>query len=92
MQLCLIYENSKQYSFTIKQTIMNLIKYRRNLIILIGMILINILTFIFVDVRDYDDWNLIKYLLINFLWIDTIRLLLENNVRMVDRYLDEGNY
>ena len=54
---------------------MDILKYRRNLFIFIGMIYLNVYIRISIDPRNYDDWTLIYYLSLNFLWIDLMRVM-----------------
>jgi cell division protein FtsW (lipid II flippase) len=71
--------------------IQNLIRYRRMVIILIGLIIINIITRFIIDNFSHDNFALIVYLLMSIIWIDLIRVFTEPNVKMVDQWIKEDN-
>jgi hypothetical protein len=71
--------------------IQNLIRYRRMVIILVGLIIINVITRFVIDNTAHDNFALIAYLLFSIIWIDLIRVLTEPNVKMVDQWIKEDN-
>ncbi len=71
--------------------IQNLIRYRRMVIILVGLIVINVITRFVIDNTAHDNFALIAYLLFSIIWIDLIRVLTEPNVKMVDQWIKEDN-
>jgi hypothetical protein len=71
--------------------IQNLIRYRRMVIILVGLIIINIITRFVIDNTAHDNFALIAYLLFSIIWIDLIRVITEPNVKMVDQWIKEDN-
>ena len=71
--------------------IQNLIRYRRLVIILVGLIVINVITRFVIDNTAHDNFALIAYLLFSIIWIDLIRVITEPNVKMVDQWIKEDN-
>ena len=66
---------------------MNLIRYRRNLIIIIGMILMNIVMQIYVGYKGMDAVTIGSYFSANMIWIDTMRRFCEPLVKIVDEMI-----
>ena len=64
--------------------IRNLIKYRRIVTILVGLIVINIITRFVIDINFNDNFSLISYLLVSIIWIDFIRVITDEFVQYVD--------
>jgi len=64
--------------------IRNLVKYRRIVIILLGLIVINIITRFVIDINMNDNFSLISYLLVSIIWIDLIRVITDDVVQYVD--------
>jgi hypothetical protein len=73
--------------------IRNLIRYRRMMIILIGLILINVITRFMIDINAHDNFSLISFLLVNIIWIDFVRVRSEDYIQMIDRWIrEESDY
>jgi hypothetical protein len=64
--------------------IRNLVKYRRIVTILVGLILINIITRFVIDINFNDNFSLVSYLLVSIIWIDFIRVTTDELVQYVD--------
>ena len=64
--------------------IRNLVKYRRIVIILVGLIVINIISRFVIDINFNDNFSLISYLLVSIIWIDFIRVITDKLVQYVD--------
>lgn len=71
--------------------IRNLIRYRRMMIILIGLILINVITRFMFDIKAHDNFSLFSFLLVNMIWIDFVRVRSEDYVQMIDRWIREDS-
>lgn len=71
--------------------IRNLVRYRRMMIILIGLIVINIMTHFMIDIHSHDNFSMVAYLLVSIVWIDLIRVNTEGLVKWVDRMIEEEN-
>lgn len=71
--------------------IRNLIRYRRMMIILIGLIMINVITRFMIDINAHDNFSLISFLLVNIIWIDFVRVRSEDYVQMIDRWIREDS-
>ena len=71
--------------------IRNLVRYRRMMIILIGLIVINIITHFMIDKHSHDNFSMVAYLLVSIVWIDLIRVNTEGLVQMVDRWIRDEN-
>jgi len=64
--------------------IRNLVKYRRIVIILVGLIVINIISRFVIDINFNDNFSLVSYLLVSIIWIDFIRVITDELVQYVD--------
>ena len=64
--------------------IRNLVKYRRIVTILVGLIVINIITRFVIDINFNDNFSLVSYLLVSIIWIDFIRVITDDVVQYVD--------
>jgi hypothetical protein len=64
--------------------IRNLVKYRRIVTILLGLIVINIITRFVIDINFNDNFSLVSYLLVSIIWIDFIRVITDELVQYVD--------
>jgi hypothetical protein len=64
--------------------IRNLVKYRRIVTILVGLIVINIITRFVIDINFNDNFSLVSYLLVSIIWIDFIRVITDELVQYVD--------
>lgn len=67
--------------------IRNLVKYRRIVIILVGLIIINIITRFVIDINMNDNFSLISYLLVSIIWIDFVRVITDELVQYVDEQI-----
>lgn len=65
---------------------MNLFRYRRNLVILAGMIILNISTQIFIAVRGYDIIVSCSYFSLTTIWISLLYLSTKDIIEAVDNY------
>lgn len=70
--------------------VLNLVRYRRMLVILGGLIYLNIYFQFSFGANTTDGWSLIYFLLLNFLWIDLIRVSTERYVRNIDEYINNS--
>jgi hypothetical protein len=64
--------------------IRNLVKYRRIVTILVGLIVINIITRFVIDINFNDNFSLISYLLVSIIWVDFVRVITDEVVQYVD--------
>ncbi len=64
--------------------IRNLVKYRRIVTILVGLIVINIITRFVIDINFNDNFSLISYLLVSIIWVDFVRVMTDEIVQYVD--------
>ena len=71
--------------------IRNLVRYRRMMMILVGLIIINIITQFMIDSHSHDNFPLVTYILVSIIWVDFIRVNTEFFVQMVDRWIREEN-
>ena len=71
--------------------IRNLVRYRRMMMILVGLIIINIITRFMIDSHSHDNFSLVAYLMVSIVWIDLIRVNTEGLVQMVDRWIRDEN-
>lgn len=71
--------------------IRNLVRYRRMMVILIGLIIINIITRFMININSHDNFSMVAYLLVSIIWIDLVRVSSEGLVQMVDRWISEEN-
>lgn len=71
--------------------IRNLVRYRRMMMILVGLIIINIITRFMIDSHSHDNFPLVAYILVSIIWVDFIRVNTEFFVQMVDRWIREEN-
>jgi hypothetical protein len=65
---------------------MNLFRYRRNLVIIVGMIIINIATQIFIDVKGCDFILGCSYFSLNTIWISILYMSTKDIIEAVDNY------
>lgn len=64
--------------------IRNLVKYRRIVTILVGLIVINIITRFVIDIQFNDNFSFISYLLVSIIWVDFVRVITDEVVQYVD--------
>ena len=71
---------------------MNILQYRRNQFIFMGMIYLNIYIRFSIGPRNYDNWTLIYYLLLNFLWVDLMRVMYKRIYNDLKNTIQDSNY
>jgi hypothetical protein len=71
---------------------MNMIKFRRNCVIIIGMVILNILFQIYMHYKGVDMITIISYVLINVIWSEFVKLKTRDLVRMVEEEIEKGDF
>ena len=71
---------------------MNLVRYRRNMVILFGLIIMNIALRIFISLNGLDLVVFCSYMSLNLIWIDAIRRRRKEMIEAVDKLIEDDMF
>ena len=71
---------------------MNILRLLRNLIIIIGMILLNICTQVFVHVKGVDLIVVCSYFSLNTIWVYLIYFGMKEPIDAIDKHLEDKSF
>jgi len=69
---------------------MNIIRHRRNITMILGIIFLNIYIRLMLNPLKYDDWSLIFYGLINLTWILLIHVSTKESIKELDKIIENA--
>ena len=71
---------------------MNLVRHRRNIAIILGLIIMNIGLRIFIYFKGLDVVVFCSYLSLNLIWIDVMRRRTEEMIKGVDKMIEDDMF
>jgi hypothetical protein len=71
---------------------MNILRFRRNVIIIMGMIVLNICTQIYVQVKGLDLIVVCSYFSLNVIWIYLVYFGLKEIIDAIDKHLEDNSF
>jgi low temperature requirement protein LtrA len=71
---------------------MNTLRFRRNVIIIMGMVILNICTQVFVRVKGVDSIVVCSYFSLNSIWIYLVYFGFKETVDAIDKHLKDKSF